>query len=133
MKGRIITLSCSNQKILEEQIRLLGNWLRNKILINHMTNGKISPFANNISEKELEDINHGIWILVEDYSTINPEFAIDFVSDINILLDGSVCGDEPNRLTLLEIAHSKQWQIVTLDQETSRIQRHLMDHIEPLM
>lgn len=133
MKGRIITLYCSNQTQLEEHIRLLGNNLRNKIILNQVSNGKISPFANNISEKDLEDINHGIWILVEDYSIVNPEIAIDFVSDINVLLDGLICGDDPNRLILLETAHHKKWQIVTLDQDQSRVQRHIMDYIDPLM
>jgi hypothetical protein len=133
MKERIITLYCSNQKQLEEHVRLLGNWLRNQVVLNQMTNGKISPFANNISEKDLEDTNHGIWILVEDYSTINPEIAIDFVSDINILLDGLICGDDPNRLVLLETADYKKWQIVTLDQDPSRVQTHIMDYIHPLM
>ena len=131
-RGQIITLHCCNKRLLEEHVRLLANTLRNKTLLTQTTNGKISPFVSNMTEKDLEDVNHGIWILVEDYSTINPEQAIDFNADLTILLDGLVCGRDSDRLILLESAHNKKWEIVSLDEQTEVIQRHIMDHIDQM-
>ena len=132
-RGQIITVHCSNKDSLEEQIRLLANNLRTKTLLTQITNGKIGPFVSNMTEKDLDDVNHGIWILVEDYSTINPEQSIDFKSDLTILLDGLVCGYGQDRKVLLETAQINKWEVISLDERKELIQRHIMDHIEPLL
>ncbi|MEI6426364.1 MAG: hypothetical protein WCO66_03360 [Candidatus Absconditabacteria bacterium] len=132
-RGQIITLHCCNQKLLEEHVQLLEKNLRNKITLNQLTNGKIGPLTNNMTEQDLEDINHGIWLLVEDYTMINPEISIDFESDLTILLDGLVCGDPTNRLTLLVVANQKKWEVVSLDKSKDVVQQHIMDHVNSLL
>jgi len=114
-------------------VRLLANHLRTKVLLTQTTNGKIGPFVSNMTEKDLEDVNHGFWVLVEDYSAINPEQAINFDADLTILLDGLICGRNSDRRILLETAQNNKWEIVSLDETKDLIHRHIMDHIDRML